>query len=286
VQYKKLMLSRECGEFLQYNMFQDGRLPMQPLCPALINAISGSWYKTARYDPASVPEQAADAFSGLARRGVAHAVAQKLAIACCNWLAVGVPWKLMLSNHHMFTFTQPKVAFSTKVTTEQLRACVPRNALAAEQYVHWLSNKYPGMIEAMSSRQAVSDMLDMGCFGSAVAAIRQHDEVGEAAQRMEQPAEKIVCPLVEPMTATESQSLCRQWTNTYVENRVSAKELLAFLSGLPASALEGSNTRQVIKHLHNEDRAKFDASTSKLVPCKAGSYYMMPGAMASAFRPC
>jgi hypothetical protein len=51
LQDRKLLISHTTGEFLQYNMYTDGSIPRQPVCPNIVNFVSGSWYKTASYNP-------------------------------------------------------------------------------------------------------------------------------------------------------------------------------------------------------------------------------------------
>lgn len=282
LQPRKMMLSRDCGEFLQYNMFTDGRLPTQPLCPALINAVSGSWYKTARYDPASVPEQAADAFGGLARRGLDLNVCRKLTISCCHWLARDVPWRAMLNAHHLFSTRDTKPAFKTNVDAAEVRRHVPVATRGATDYAEWLERRFPGMINEFASRGSVHDMVDVGCFGAAAAALR-----GTAVPESEGFVDDV--RVVHSDVSVDMQArnnCCRSWLVADIGSRVGVKEQLAFLSGLPASAFEGGKARQVLKKLGNTERAVFNAEEPRKLRWPKPMMHIIPGAMLAAFEGC
>jgi hypothetical protein len=272
------MLSTETGEFLQYNMFKDARFPTQPLCPALINAVSGSWYKSTRYDHASLPQQAADAFSGLARRGLSQRVAKKLAIACCNWLVPEMPWRRMLNSHHFFGSTASKPAVTTSTTIEAVRQHGIPKSLAATAYVAWLRTKFPELflrIPGLATR--VADTLDLDIYGAAVATAYSKQE--SAVQENDDERVLNVTNDYSGGTATAAKN----WLAASGTGRLDQFEVLAFITGLPAAMLRGPELPKVIKALTNDDLRKVSIEPRTPLPLPQGMRFMLPGAIVPYF---
>jgi hypothetical protein len=278
IQHRKIMLSQHTGEFLQYNMFTDARMPTQPICPALINAVSGSWYKSSRYDPASVPQQAADAFSALARRGLNQLTAKKLTISCCNWLVPQMPWRRMLNAHHFFASTTLKPDTNTATTLADVRAaCIP-TSVAARDYCTWLQTRYPTLFTALPAIGAqVIGAIDLDIYGAAVAALKTTPADAVQAE------DDISVGSVDRPFPTETGALARAWLAADGARRVDQFEALAFATGLPVSLLKGPTLTQVVKALRNEDLAKVAIEHNRPLPMKGAMRFMLPGAIVSYF---
>jgi len=275
IQMRKIMLAEEACEFLQYNMFRDGRMPQQPLCPAIINAVSGSWYKSAAYDKATIATQAAGAFSGLIRRGVQRDVAQKLCISCCSWLASDMPWRTQLAATDLFGRQKDKPHISTNVSSHEVTQVVPQSR-AARDYVAWLESQYPKLLPTTAEKRVVSEEVDLGIYGGAVAVIRETGPVPEFPD-----IDRI--PAFEHGTAPDARSLCSAWLAADLGPREEPIEHVAYSCGLPTALIKKLGLPAVLRAIPNHLRARLNTHTSVSLPVKSGFRHLLPGALESAF---
>jgi hypothetical protein len=229
LQKRKILLSQTHGEFLQYNMFSDGRLPQQPLAPALINYVSGSWYKATNYDPVQIPKQVADASAGLYRRGLDLEIARRLAIACCNWLCKSTAWRRRLNATDLFGQTadmpeEPKRQVLADITTAQMQ-----KTPAVKDYVNYVAAKYPKLISDQSTHP-IARMAWNSIYAQPIAEITKKIKTEECDDT------RVNTP--KPKNNVDTYKLTKQWLHAPANDRTDPMELLAFACGLPAKMLK------------------------------------------------
>jgi hypothetical protein len=229
LQQRKIMLSETHGEFLQYNMFADGRLPTQPLAPALINFVSGSWYKATNYDPVLIPEQVSSAAGGLHRRGVALTTARKLAIACCNWLCKDTAWKKRLESTDLFGQLQTTPSDVRREKLAMPGPSVMLDVKGVRDYTTYMTKKYPTLTQLMGT-QATTAMAWQSIYAQPLAELQK----SVPPQEDDQMRVTEILPGEQP----ETKELARRWLNAPANDRADPMEILAFSCGLPAKALK------------------------------------------------
>jgi len=147
-QPRKQLVSSEYAELLQYNFSTHGglgRIPTQPLPPAVVNMVSGSWYKRSYYAPWRIPEECAGSCSGLVRRGLPAAVAQRLAIGCCNWLCQTTEWRQRLNATPLFGGSGIEKEWKPGTVIDEMVAQVPPIE-STEDYMAMLRRKWRGQL--------------------------------------------------------------------------------------------------------------------------------------------
>jgi len=228
LQVRKLMLSSDHGEFLQYNMFSRGGLPKQPLAPALINFVSGSWYKSSSYIKEQIASQVASSAAGICRRGVDLGVARKLAISCCNWLVgEAADWRAQLAATDLFgnhAVDPPAKSEPVAPTTGM------KESLAAQDFCNYMRGRYPALvsrygephIKAAAAASAFAQILSE--------ATRKRDKQLVTTHSIDQ------VPIVEPDVRDELQ-LATKCINSPSGSREDYRDMVAFTAGLPPSLL-------------------------------------------------
>jgi len=280
LQTRKIMLSQDCGEFLQYNMFSDGRMPQQPLCPALINAVSGSWYKTAAYNTDEVPNQAASTFGGLARRGVPLEVAQRLAISCCNWLCTGVAWRRALAATDLFGRTASKAATSSPITGKDVQAAIGGPSLGAREYVSWLARtKNLSCGQTQSIAAPLMQLIDGDVYGAALSAVQRRQ--GHTPLRQEgDDIDRVPTPKPEPVDIT---ALMSSWKLADLGPRVDWLESLAMVSGMPLAIIKVLGIKTAVAMLSNSELMQLNQFQTARLHIPTGNRHLLPGAIESQF---
>jgi hypothetical protein len=276
LQKRKVMLSKQCGEFLQYNFSLEQELPRQPLAPALVNFVSGSWYKRSVYSEAALPQQVSDSAAGLVRRGLDAAIAAKLAIASCNWLCKNIDWKTALQNTNLFGAKQLEQTPPEK-TEEQVFK--PKLELATikgiRDFENWVIQQYPGLLGKVSFGQVNRDLLRQA-YGSYIgrATKLKHTSASVATEKIELPETQAVM----------GHELKRKWLTADAGERVDPMELLAMQAGLPIQWLKGKEAKDIIAEMPNSVLKKVHIqpeSAWKVTPIEMA---MLPGAIAPYAR--
>jgi hypothetical protein len=229
LQKRKILLSQTHGEFLQYNMFADGRLPQQPLAPAIINFVSGSWYKATNYDPIQIPKQVADASAGLYRRGMDMNTARKLTISCCNWLCEETAWRKRLNATDLFGAEQPMPDEPQREALQTITATDMQKTPAVRDYVNYVCAKYPELISD-GNVHSVTRMAWNSVYAQPIA------EVTKRVKIIEKDDDIVNTP--KPKNNVDTYKLTKQWLNAPANDRTDPMELLAFACGLPAKMLK------------------------------------------------
>jgi hypothetical protein len=274
IQQKKIMLSKDHGEFLQYNMSAAHPMPAQPLAPALINAISGSWYKNSRYDIDAIPQQSADTVGGLVRRGLTIETGQKLAISCCSWLCKGRDWKTRLRATGLFGAVVAEAPpSSTNVTVEDMRNKFPVPTKCSKDYVTWLHATYPKLAEHISTAD-ISSFIDLDIFGSAVAVLRKEQNVEEHIDDNRLQTGWLAQP-------RDKDSIALDWLRAAEGERTDQAELLAFSAGIKASWLRGPHAKAVVNALPNRLLGQVNVKDPPPLQLLQQEKILLPGALVS-----
>lgn len=244
LQPRKFMISKWRGEFLQYNMSNKWRMPRQPLCPNLINLVSGSWYQTSRYNKTDIANQVSQACASAWRRGLGFDVAHKLAISCCNWLCTGIDWKSRIRDTEFFGGDKTKKFASSSVSREKIIRTIGKTPKAANRYKSYIMRKYPNMPEDLI-KQLTNDVT-VSIFAAAVAKTVEEEELQEQID-----TEKVTWPK-EPETK-EIEDLANQIMLSESGERSDQMEMLAFRAGLPKNVIEEVIRRKIHKSVFAND---------------------------------
>jgi hypothetical protein len=275
VNARKIMLSKYCGEFLQYNMIAIGeKVPAQPLPPALNNFVSGSWYKSSNYSVGAYPQQVAEAAASCIRRGAQHDTMTMLCAATCSWLCRGTNWRNALMATNLFG------AITTKPTTDKERQNNPASAIiwpAVSDYVRLICSRFnvpTGMIGT------IADYAKTNLISSVESDLRL---ICETAAEGEKDALRLTMPqAVKPKDLTDA---VHKWRTAERDVRMDQKTWMAVQLGLPLqlidkigirTAMEMANNRQR-QHINKTDEPRVHTLTPQLMA-------MLPGAIAPYFR--
>jgi len=273
LQGRKVSLTNEWVEFLQYNFSRKMELPRQPPAPAIVNFVSGSWYKRSAYLKHQVPNEVADAAASLWRRGMPLHVCRKLAISCCNWLCTGVAWRNMLNGTLLFAnHRMEAVEVNIKEQmTEQGWSC-PR-LMSANDYASLLKGKYNLPDDVLHSVWNMNDNLFVKyglASGKYVIAGPQND------------ADRVVQEWDDNDDAEVSKAI-KAIMNGSHERMDDAEQMMCLQLGIPVSVIKQIGLTQLMNCLPNTLRGVINVGvrTDTLVNIPARIMCMMPGAYAA-----
>jgi hypothetical protein len=274
LQTRKLMLSSQQGEFLQYNMFSAKKLPTQPLPPALNNFVSGSWYKTAAYNSSEYPQQVAAAAASCIRRGAPHDVMLAMAISTCSWLCNELPWKTMLQATPLFgaLTTTPRVLKSDKTSAVSwLRTTSPQ---AATDYCAALKKRLRLDDEQMN---IVVRHVANNIFSTLLADIRNT----EYQVQQPQDIERVINTCTPNM---DIERLSTHWLNAVAATRHDELTWLAVQIGVPPELIKNIGLKTIVEKSTNTMRAHINIPEKKIsMKVQPVEYAMLPGAIAPYF---
>jgi hypothetical protein len=270
IQQRKVMLSRNHGEFLQYNFSSDYKTPTQPLAPALINFISGSWYKRTVYEKTAIPQQVSDSAAGLWRRGLSYKTATQLAISSSSWLCAGLPWKNLLMSTNLFGGKQiPEYKFKKEV--EPVYAHAPaQKAQAVKDMFSWINSQYPDLPKELSGIETANQLRDQA-YGAVIGRATKFD--------LEHDYEDATLVDVPPEPHIDSNHMCKTWCTTAAGERLDPMDMAAMQAGLPVQWLRGKHGHTIMKLLPNSVQKNLniqDPPGWKLQPAELAS---LPGAI-------
>lgn len=284
LQPRKMMLSRHTGEFLQYNMFADNaRLPRQPLAPALINFVSGSWYKTANYNQAEYPEQVADAASSCVRRGSNPHVMRRLCINTCNWLCSHSNWQTALSASNLFGAACSKPNNVNMATSTALQLNHNLQPQAVEDYVHSIDSMYAldDTMRIVVRRYAIDNVYsslladtrdNAQANTKALATANQKGQHGVANHH-----EKRIDTLLPEMA---DAGLKQRWLNSSTTQRDETQTWLALQLGLPLQLIAKIGMAYIVATASNQMRAHINIpSQTPTRPVPPLQQFLLPGAV-------
>jgi len=275
LQLRKSMISDYTGEFLQYNMTADTvMMPQQPVCPNLINFVSGSWYKTANYNPWEYPSQVAAAAASCVRRGASHKTMQKLAISTCSWLSADTTWKNNLNATPFFgmsaTYYRPATV-EIGATTHAFKQC---EAQAVRDYITHIQNRFK-----LLPREAdvVAQYAVDNIYGSVSAdkrlAVYEQPTMVDAAR---------VIPTTKAMLPTDTKKI---WLNAAAATRYDTNTWMAVQLGLPLALIKRIGLDQVVRRATNAMRRHISSkdATRPLLALAPGQLALLPGAILPFF---
>jgi hypothetical protein len=275
MQQRKMMVSTQTGEFLQYNMYsEDNELPYQPLPPALNNFVSGSWYKTANYSASEYPHQVAEAAASCVRRGADLDMMQALAINTCNWLCKDkAPWKRLLMATNLFghTVLDPPKPETTHTTDIGGLARLTQPG-AIEEYVALINTRYALAPEHISLVRAAAAK---NIFSTYMADVRSRADTfsEEDALRVELPP-----PIKMP------KDILALYLSANLGTRTDPKTWLALQLGLPLELIQAIGMHNIINKATNAMRSHIntqpDIRKRPLIPAMLAR---LPGAILPAF---
>nr|WAK73612.1 RNA-dependent RNA polymerase [Phytophthora palustris toti-like virus 4] len=256
IQSRKIMMSRTTGEFLQYNFTTDGSLPTQPLAPALVNFLSGSWYKRNAAQKDKLAEQIASSAAGLYRRGMAYSTATRLAISACSWLLKDYPWRNMLASTDFFgrqDVPQPKF----KKTVDRVYKREEHTPKAVVDNTAWLTTQYPGIhkyVDLDSFSHTLKDAVHGHVIGKATTYELSDEQ--DSVEWLDH-IDIVDNPNVDTL------KLSRDWILSAEGDRVDPFELLAMHAGVPIEWLKGPNKYKVLALMPNNLIARVNNADPK-----------------------
>jgi hypothetical protein len=248
LQRRKLLLSTGTGEFLQYNMKAEGpNIPQQPLAPALLNFVSGSWYKTSAYNTMDYPSQVSEAAASCVRRGASPATMRQLAISTVSWLAKETPWRTALSNTNLFGATQAAPAWIRTKSTLPSQLSREHKPSGASEYVQGLANKMRlNSQELLLVRQYTDDTI----YASVCANVRASREADKLANANHTDIERIDTHLLMP----DKKDLATKWLNATSQDRGDSTTWLAVQLGMPLPLVEKIGLHNIVARASNQMR--------------------------------
>lgn len=278
IQDRKLLVSHSVAEFLQYNMYADGDMPRQPICPNIINFVSGSWYKTAAYNKTDLPKQVADAAASVWRRGLPLYTARKLAIACCHWLAEGTAWRTRLAATNLFgsqvappasvampqDFIKQQIGTHTTPAIAEFQHAMCRKLLLDEDELATIRRE---LETAIYTKPA----LDLYAGGD----IEEFDGMASIDETVMETG----------ISAARRRQLCAQWLTRKAQGHYEEGVWAALQLGMTPALVKKLGVRSLMQRLPNTLRgalASLTVAESRVVvtPLEMAS---MPGAMADCF---
>jgi len=275
LQPRKSMLGNDTGEFLQYNMRADKTtMPQQPVCPNLINFISGSWYKTANYNAWEYPNQVSAAAASCVRRGANHDTMQRITISTCSWLAATTPWKNNLNATAFFGATTKYIRPKTVDNDDIGRLYRQLKAPAVDEYVRHIATRF-----AMSPNECrvVQNYAEENIYGSVI--IDKRSQSFETTTFDDQPRVSQTC-------RQELPSITKQlWLNASVTTRYDQATWMAVQLGLPLPVITRIGLAQVVKRATNAMRKHMVHQEVVKSPCALTPQQLalLPGAIVPFF---
>jgi hypothetical protein len=274
IQQRKVMLSSNQAEFLQYNMFSTGdQLPTQPLAPNIINFVSGSWYKTAAYDHTEYPNQVSEAAASCIRRGAVQSTFMQLAISTCSWLCNDTAWRQALMATNLFgrQCPEPPKTTTTAVTAAQLsKACQPPSII---DYVSLLHRRYDLSAE---ETQVAAEYAAANIFSGVLADMRATRKTSEYT--IDIPAVLI------PQPMAQKETILALWLKTKDMQRLDTQTWMAVQMGIPLGLLKRIGMKEIIQRASNNDRKHVNIPTTMpTTPLTPQQYAQLPGAIAPYF---
>jgi hypothetical protein len=282
IQKRKIMVSKTCGEFLQYNMFTKvvGRLPRQPLPPALNNFVSGSWYKTAAYSAAAYPQQVAEAAGSCIRRGADAVLMTHLVAATCNWLCKGTQWREALAQTNIFRDKRIKApqAITTSMPSK-LDEIPDTHWPAIADYVRQTVGSYSlnddeiGIVRRYARENITA---------TAKASIRtSRVELPTIDARTEE-TRKLEAP--EKMTETEEAKILQDWLAGSMIERTDMMTWMAVQLGIPLPLVKNLGVDKIVRIASNEKKKHLRWPEQIMKECVSNRIMaLLPGAIAPAF---
>jgi hypothetical protein len=274
IQHRKVMLSSNQAEFLQYNMFSTGQLlPTQPLAPNIVNFVSGSWYKTAAYDRTEYPNQVAEAAASCIRRGAVPSTFMQLAISTCSWLCGETAWRQALMATNLFgrQCTEPNKTSAASITASQLQHATHPKSIG--DYTKLLHKRY-----ALSDEEtkAAAEYAADNIFSGVLADLRATSKTSTYTHTIP----RVVVPPEEELP----HKILDLWLTTTQPQRIDTQTWMAVQLGVPLGLLKRIGTRQLISRAKNNDRKHINIPTAMpTTSLSPKQYAQLPGAIAPYF---
>jgi hypothetical protein len=272
---RKMLCSDQTAEFLQYNMFTDtGRMPVQPLAPAINNYVSGSWYKTANYDPTDYPQQASDAAASCIRRGAPHEMMCRLTINTVHWLSNGQDWKSLLKATNLFGAQCIKPTTEVNTSFSSTDALKATNPSAVDEYTSLIAARFQLQ---PSDAQCVKDYAAEQVYSSFAADIRSTTK-----QTLQQTSESTLIHI--PQQGTIGPKTIQKWVASNTPTRGEDMVWLAVQLGIPTQLISRVGYHTLVHTASNLMRAHINRPVpypkALVTPTQ---YAMLPGAIAPYF---
>jgi hypothetical protein len=274
IQKRKLMVSKNQGEFLQYNMYTGKHFPRQPLAPALNNLVSGSWYKTANYNPSQYPEQVSSAAASCVRRGGYSPTLKQLCISTCSWLCAGHPWRRALQATPFFgcKADTPNYTMSTpEKAAELVRKTQPP---AYEQYIDTIASKIRLTQDELTTLQTYTAE---AIFSGYIADQRNATYKAESTNDIDSVD-----------TADEMKNVgtteIAHWFSSMADQRNDPNTWMALQLGLPLQLINKIGLSNIVSRCNNQLRAHINLPTKQPMRLlHPQQYAMLPGAIVPYF---
>jgi hypothetical protein len=272
---RKMLCSDLTAEFLQYNMYvAPNALPTQPLPPAINNYVSGSWYKTANYDPTDYPQQASDAAASCVRRGAPMPMMCALTVNTVSWLSHGEDWKGLLRSTNLFGAVCAKPSSQSLNTFDTLRASATTTPSAVDEYTRLVAAKFKLTPDAM---RTVRDFATDQVYSSLMADMR-------TTEKHTQPNPADTGRIQYPDKPALSPHIAKRWFNSTTSQRGEDMVWLAVQLGIPTQLIAKLGTKMLVAAASNMQRAHINFPTpNPTTHLHPTQYAMLPGAIAPYF---
>lgn len=280
---RKCMVSSECGEFLQYNMFTTGDMPVQPLCPNLINFVSGSWYKSANYVADEYPQQISEAAASCIRRGAKESTMMRITASSCNWLCSGFPWRDALYATNLYGAVKDAPIRSKVDNTKLVTALERHTTPAISDYLTMLCSRYDlSTSDVGVLRKTIeADLYTGALMANGVDLTTDPDETPQPATHQGPMPTALFTP-----TAAEKRALINNWVTIAGKARLDPKVWMAMLMNIPVKLIDMLGMDRVIKMVDNRGRAAYNSEAMLDTRTTIRPEFMaaLPGAVAANYR--
>jgi hypothetical protein len=279
LQQRKLMVSSQCGEFLQYNMRGGMHLPKQPLPPAINNYVSGSWYKTSNYSEAAYPQQVAEAGASCVRRGARPQLMADCAAATCNWLCKGKAWRTALSNTNPhWQCTNSKFETAAEQRPSALDELSGKDFHGHKAYMSLLAKAYSLSEEeaAVCSKYALNNIL-----ATAKADLHTAVKTITTSEHEDEPTRVLA---MQPLTHDAEYDIKGRWLTSTQAVRYDEATWLAVQLNVPLQLVEQIGLKTIVRRAQNQKRKHVNTPDArKATAISHNDYSWLPGACAPYF---
>jgi hypothetical protein len=279
IQRRKLMVSSNAGEFLQYNMLADKpNIPMQPLAPALTNFVSGSWYKASAYNALDYPTQVSEAAASCCRRGASQHTMRKLAISTTHWLCKGLPWRTALSASNLFgaQCQQPEWIRNKPTLPKELAASLRPSAM--QEYSEGLAKRMDLQPDEI---RATIDYASSTIYASVCANLRVSDSIDKRQNMIIKDIDRINTHL--PLHTMDG--VARRWLQMHSAGRADSMTWTAVQLGIPLPLIERIGLEAIVARATNTMRQHVNSPHDyPQATITAEQLAQLPGALASYFK--
>lgn len=280
LQPKKCMVSSECAEFLQYNMFSHKKIPTQPLAPAIINFVSGSWYKTANYNKFDYPEQLAQVAHSCTRRGANPHTMFNAAVNAAHWLCDGIDWKQLLVNSGLARGDSSPVERPTVDNRLVLQFMSAHRTRGVDHYVRGLANLGLTLAQQNLAREAMTSDIYAGMLETAGYPITTSIPHKQSGPNRLEPT----CDMAE--FRDNEAAIWERWIRGNSSERIDPKVWLTMQTGIPQKIITRIGLKPILLNTPPSRMAIYGSSPPAAMQhtVHRAAFNMLPGAIAPYFK--